>query len=373
MTAVFNFLMIAGAIQGLIFNVVTFLARKRIERPVLFLNLFVFFLSLNNLQSWFLEKKFFSPEVAWQEFTIPWYVLIVPMFYAFLIYYLEIEKKWLPLVKISIFIFLAQLLARSIVVYLVNAGIWSYGILEDYNIIEDIITFFYSIYLYFMSIQIVFGPAKLNTHILDYDDLKWIRLFLYMGGGVFILWVLAIILNITEWVQRPYNYYPLRLGSSILIYWVGYQAFFRYVVLKDRILLRKEIRKNNGSRNVDAMDESFDKRETVFMEVDRYIFENQKFVDPLLSLEGLSAELGMGVSSLSKLINTNTGGNFSDYINKYRVEQVKRLLADHRFSAYTIVAIGLECGFNSKSTFYTAFKKFTGKTPAAYRKEKVVE
>ncbi len=372
MTAVFNFLMIAGAIQGLIFNVATFLARKRIERPVLFLNLFVFFLSLNNLQSWFIEKGFISTEFSLHDFTIPWYVLIVPMFYAFLVYYLEIEKKWLPLVKMSIFIFLTELLARGITFYMVNAGVWSWEILETYNILEDVITFFYSLYLYFKSIQIVFGLTKLNTPILAYDDLRWIRLFLYLGGGVFVLWILAIILNITGWVEKPYSYYPLRLGSSILIYWAGYQAFFRYIVLKDRILLRKEIRKDAESRNTDLTMERDDKRETVFKEVDRYILENQKFIDPLLSLEELSEELGMGTSSLSKLINAHAGNNFSDYINKYRVEQAKQLLGDHRFSAYTIVAIGLECGFNSKSTFYSAFKKFTGQTPATYRKETVV-
>jgi len=68
-------------------------------------------------------------------------------------------------------------------------------------------------------------------------------------------------------------------------------------------------------------------------------------------------------------MNAHAGSNFPDYINKYRVKEAKKLLGDNNFSAYTIVAIGLECGFNSKSTFYYAFKKFTGLTPTAYRKE----
>ena len=75
----------------------------------------------------------------------------------------------------------------------------------------------------------------------------------------------------------------------------------------------------------------------------------------------------MSISSISKLINGREGCNFSDYINKYRVSEAKKLLADKNFDPYTIVAIGLECGFNSKSTFYTAFKKFTGQTPTQYR------
>ena len=368
MTAVFNFLMIAGAVQGLIFNVATLLARKKIERPILFLNLFVFFLSLNNLQSWFIEKEFFAAELSLHNFTVPWYVLIVPMFYAFLVYYLEIEKKRLPLVKISILIFILEIAARSFVMLMVNMNDWSSDILDDYNIVEDIITLMYSLFLFFKSMQIVFGQHELNTHVLAYDDLKWIKLFLYLGGGVFVLWIIAIIFNITGWVQKPYSFYPLRLGSSILIYWAGYQAFFRYIVLKDRILLRKEIRIAGPARNIDLADKE-DKRQNVFNEIDSYIVDNQKFMDPLLSLESLSEDLGMGTTSLSKLMNAHAGSNFSDYINKYRVEQSKQLLSDSHFSAYTIVAIGMECGFNSKSTFYSAFKKFTGQTPSTFRKK----
>lgn len=51
MTAIFNFLLIAGALQGFVFNIATFLSRKKVEKPILFLNLMVLFLSLNNLQT----------------------------------------------------------------------------------------------------------------------------------------------------------------------------------------------------------------------------------------------------------------------------------------------------------------------------------
>ncbi len=58
MNEVFNFLMIAGAIQGVLFVVVTLLSRKKIEQALVYLNLFVLFLSLNNLQSWLIDKGF---------------------------------------------------------------------------------------------------------------------------------------------------------------------------------------------------------------------------------------------------------------------------------------------------------------------------
>lgn len=366
MTAIFNFLMIAGAVQGFIFNVATFFSRKKIEKPILFLNLLVFFLSLNNLQSWFIEKRFIDSEFLLHDFTVPWYVLILPMFYAFLVYYLEIEEKRLPFIKTSLLIFFLELVARSSVVYWVNNESWPAENLRIYNNVEDTITLLYSLFLFHKAIQIVFKRRPFDIPVLAFDDLRWLRWFFYLGAGVFILWIMSIVFNTTGIVQKPYSYYPLRLGSSILIYWVGYQAFFRYVVLKDRILLRKKIRTSTTSKRDNRSDKQ-GKGEEVFNEINSYVITNQKFLDPYLSLESLSEDLDMSSSSLSKLMNSYTGSNFSDYINKFRIEEANKLLGDSNFSEYTIVAIGLECGFNSKSTFYSAFKKFTGLTPTVYR------
>ena len=368
MTAIFNFLMIAGAVQGFIFNIATFLSRKKIESPVLFLNLFVFFLSLNNLQSWLIEKRFIALGQITYEFTVPWYVLIVPMFYAFLVHYLEMEQKKVPFIKVSLLIFFAELMARTVVTFLVKNGSLQDEHLEWYNTVEDAMTLLYSLFLYYKAIQIVFRKTWVDTPILAFDDLRWLKWFFYLGGGVFILWIMAIVFNVTGIVEKPYSYYPLRLGSSILIYWVGYQAFFRYVVLKDRILLRREIRKKTAFKGGKSAGNEVKGADT-FKEISSQILEDQKFLDPYLSLEKLAEELGMGTSSLSKLMNTHSGSNFSDYINKYRVEEAKKLLADPEFEPYTIISIGLECGFNSKSTFYAAFKKFAGQTPAQYRKQ----
>ena len=66
----------------------------------------------------------------------------------------------------------------------------------------------------------------------------------------------------------------------------------------------------------------------------------------------LAEKQKISVSHLSKLINSFSNYNFSDYINSLRIEQAKKLLDDDSFDQYTIVAIGLESGFNSKSTFY---------------------
>ncbi len=369
MTAVFNFLMIAGAIQGFVFNIATFLSRKKIEKPVLFLNLFVFFLSLNNLQSWLIDKGF----ITQSYYTLPWYVLLAPMFYAFLIYYLGIERKRKTYFILAVTIFVLELTARGIMIFMVQKDFLNEEHIIFYNAIEDAATLLFSIFIFSKVLQVLFRHQHLYTSILSFDDLKWVKRFVQLGGLILILWAIAVLLNfVSETIKPPYNYYPLRLGTSILIYWIGYQGFFRYVVLQDRIGLRRAIRKDETSQKVVRQDSSQNllknaKGESSFNDIDSYIVANQKYLDPYLSLENLSEELEIGSSSLSKLINTHALNSFPDYINALRVKEATKLLSDTSFSSYTIVAIGLECGFNSKSTFYTAFKKFTGQTPTMYR------
>lgn len=62
------------------------------------------------------------------------------------------------------------------------------------------------------------------------------------------------------------------------------------------------------------------------------------------------------------------GKNFFQFVNSYRIEAVKKILLEPKLK-YSIEAIGYECGFNSKSSFYTVFKNLTGETPVAFRKK----
>jgi len=89
------------------------------------------------------------------------------------------------------------------------------------------------------------------------------------------------------------------------------------------------------------------------------------FQDNELSLAKLAEASGLNIHLASKAINECSGGNFYDWVNLYRVEKAKSLLLD---SDTQISRICYDVGFNSKSTFYAAFKKVTGQTPGAYRK-----
>ncbi len=96
--------------------------------------------------------------------------------------------------------------------------------------------------------------------------------------------------------------------------------------------------------------------------------EDKTFLDPELSLPRLAQELGCSVNHLSQAINAGHNLSFFDYINRYRVAEAARMLRQKDCQFPAILDVALSVGFNSTSTFYTAFKKATGQTPAKYRR-----
>jgi AraC-like DNA-binding protein len=97
--------------------------------------------------------------------------------------------------------------------------------------------------------------------------------------------------------------------------------------------------------------------------------ENDKaFLDPDLSLPRLAQTLGCSVNHLSQAINAGHNLSFFDYINRFRVAEAARMLRQKDCQFPAILDVALCVGFNSTSTFYTAFKKATGQTPASYRR-----
>lgn len=101
------------------------------------------------------------------------------------------------------------------------------------------------------------------------------------------------------------------------------------------------------------------------------IIQSEKpFLNPVLKIADISKMLQCTSTELSEVLNKHMGINFADFINMYRVNEVKYLLNHDTLSKYTLKALSEQCGFNSKSTFYRVFKKVTGNTPLEYCKNK---
>ena len=107
-----------------------------------------------------------------------------------------------------------------------------------------------------------------------------------------------------------------------------------------------------------------------FESIERFVSESQYYSNQDISLKKVAEELGTNGNTVSKLINSETGTNFNDYINQKRIALAQERLLDDEFKNLTVEAVGQSVGFKSKSAFYNAFKKYTGQSPSAFMKQK---
>ncbi|RLA06929.1 MAG: hypothetical protein DRQ51_07865 [Gammaproteobacteria bacterium] len=101
-----------------------------------------------------------------------------------------------------------------------------------------------------------------------------------------------------------------------------------------------------------------------------YLEQEKPYLDPDLKLGSLADHLGMPSYQLSQVINIGCQHNFYDLINSLRIEEAKQKLSNPTTQyQQNILSIAYDVGFNSKSTFNVAFKKYTGMTPTQFKNQ----
>lgn len=113
----------------------------------------------------------------------------------------------------------------------------------------------------------------------------------------------------------------------------------------------------------DAQIESVKKQLSALMDQDQLYLQSD------ITLPELAGALNCTVNHLSQVINAGFGVSFFDFLNQYRVRDAMQLLREKNEDPRTVLSVALDVGFNSTSTFYVAFKKVSGMTPAQYRKQ----
>ena len=98
-----------------------------------------------------------------------------------------------------------------------------------------------------------------------------------------------------------------------------------------------------------------------------YLEQEKPYLEPTLTLPMLSEKLSIHSRQLSQIINESFNKNFNDFINEYRVRESEKMLSDNSRGKKTMLEIAYYSGFNSKSSFYDAFKKYTGLTPTEFK------
>lgn len=170
--------------------------------------------------------------------------------------------------------------------------------------------------------------------------------------------------NISEWLKIG-----LYLFELIIVFWYLYKALnnpglFRNIDSRLKLVAHIVSEDKNSAQLVVSEKEYTED----LLKLKRYMVEEKPFLNPSLTIQDLSKDLKIPVRDLSVLINHKLEQHFYDFVNTYRIENAMDILRDVTKSKVTVLEILYEVGFNSKSSFNTAFKKHTGNTPTAYRK-----
>ena len=111
-----------------------------------------------------------------------------------------------------------------------------------------------------------------------------------------------------------------------------------------------------------------EKYDAIVLRLRDYMQQSKPFLDPSLSIDTLAKLINLPSNELSLTINRIIGQHFFDFVNLYRINLAAKMLIANEPQQKTILEILYEVGFNSKSSFNTAFKKHLLMTPSQYRK-----
>ncbi len=128
-------------------------------------------------------------------------------------------------------------------------------------------------------------------------------------------------------------------------------------------------KKQNGKPVHSSLPFTRGKLREILNQMENLLESEKMFMQSDITIEKLSNRLNIHSRYLSQIINETYGMNFPNFINKLRVQEAVRMFSDDQYQHYSIEGICREVGFQSKSSFNAAFKKFTGVTPGYFRKQ----
>lgn len=364
----YSSLIIAGIIQGFFLSAFILTYSKHRTRASVYLGLLILCITLSNLLELLWEISFLSNN-EYNLAYFPFAFLEAPFMYFFGMTFLYPKRKntwvekllYLPFVLILVISIPVKL---SYIPSLTELNFFNQfrsaaSLVDIYGDFLNIIMATGILFLLLREIKIYekkfmkFDVSKIKI------QLRWLKILIGLLLCFMILWIYASI-QYAEDTETPSD--MLLVAISIFIYIFGYIGVRKIEVHEERKKIRQFI---HIKQDYSVSEETKNKHVLAF---EKMLIEEKMYLDPSCNLDTLANELNLSRSHLSRIINSELKTTFSDYLNVLRVNEAKKYLLMPEFSNYTLVAIGLEAGFNSKTTFNSAFKKFAGITPSSFKK-----
>jgi AraC-like DNA-binding protein len=223
--------------------------------------------------------------------------------------------------------------------------------------------FAWSVALIFLSIRHYRKYRNwLDENFSDTEKIKfdWLRNFLYTFSAILLLGALFDFTNTFIFRLSYIQYFYFEVVLALSTYYLAVAGYLRSKTID--LTFSDAPAKTTESRRLLISDKELERLKEKLQAVMR---EERPYLEPTITLTDLTRIVGVNSNVLSHAINQGFDKNFNDFINEYRINEVKSKLRDADESS--LLAIAFDSGFNSKATFNRAFKKFTGVSPKEFQ------
>ncbi|MTI32875.1 helix-turn-helix domain-containing protein [Xanthovirga aplysinae] len=369
-------IMLLGVIQGFFMSLVIALRRNATTQAVQIFGLFVFILSLICFDVYLCYTRLMKYILPLNDSTEPLVLLLGPLIYFFVLSVLKREKitlrtHWIHLV-LPILYFISQLgyFLAPIGVKL-NAYLGAYfpemphvevhqPFYYNFFYIKDEFRWFilFSFVIYFLlSIRVVIH----STFNISKEGFWKVKSDKYgFSNSIVVLFLLMLLI-----IFSVYLTYDNDLGDHFIVIFISLSMFVYsfFMLSESRFFEKSWIADKYETSGLKSNQSEVLQKIKDFVEKEEYYFNKES------SLKDLSTQMGLPSNYVSQTINNQTGQNFNDFINAYRIEEAKKRLLHQDFAHLSVSGIGDTVGFKSKSAFYNAFKKHTQMTPTTFVKQ----
>jgi AraC-like DNA-binding protein len=377
-----------GMLQGVLLSALLYFHPKSDKSVTSFLALYVLCISIPILIP--VGQHLFS----WQfiYFVEPFTVLIGPFLYFYVRSFKEVitwRKAWPHFLFFIIYSAIAFILYFTVgTKYPPTSSVPPEVPKYPLSVIAVVIRQLQRLAYYFLSIRQLDSYQRSIRQLFSETsqiNLRWVR---WLVNGHLVISLITILFYVMLLLSPAYfNWWVLIITTLISIY--IYIAISRGITqstlwqvqpgmnkqkVEIAMQIAEEVESLHTHKEDDPVKNSFNdgKFDEITTRVIVLMEQEKLYQETELTLQNLADKLSFPSYQVSQAINAGLRKNFYDLVNGYRVEEAKRLLLDARSRNFTILSIGFEAGFNSKTTFNTVFKKFTGLTPTEYRDKQQV-
>lgn len=366
----FELLLLMGVTQGLITSILL-LVSDRNKRSNRYLALTLIAFCLLSIKMIFNTLGLANSNPLFHFLPLATELAIAPLIYLYSVSLIRPENKlsktllihFAPFILFqayAIFIYSNLMHIEPIAEKIALAQGYHYPIvkdLEDYITVASIVA-----YLSAGLLKIKAYRKHVRDNISDSSQptLSWL-INIFMLSVVLLIFLVANMLvgrltNLEAYSMLHWQLYFIYIAC--IIYYLGFRAY-QLPELKISPLLTQA--SAAGSKKLTS--QKIEHVATIFKNT---LLENKLYLKPTVNAQEISKIIGISQSHLSYAINQFFGKSFRDIINELRIDEVKLRLMNDDYHRVSVLAIALECGFNSEASFYRIFKNSTGMSPKAF-------